>query len=172
MTSLRYQFFSQILPQGAAGKYISAIALLTFFLTSCTRETKLVQCTKLIENVNEANISLNSQKLKTDAIASQKLGQQLEKRAIELDLMTFKDVKLTEFSKNLAQGFRDLSPSIKDLSQSVEKGQKIEITTPGREEFNKVKEHTSQAGKTAQKIAQKQDKLLEELNLYCNTKEK
>ncbi len=172
MTSLRYRFFSQILPQGTRGKYISAIALLTFFLTSCTTETKLAQCTKLIENVNEVNISLNSQKLKTDAIMSQKLAQQLEKTAKELDFMTFKDVKLTEFSKNLSQGFRDLSKAIKDLSQSVEKGEKIEITTQGREEFNKIKQQTSQAGKTAQEIAQKQDKLLEQLKLYCNTTEK
>jgi len=172
MTSLRYRFFSQILPQGAPGKYISVIALLTFFLTSCTTETKLAQCTKLIENVNEANISLNSQKLKTDAIVSQKLAQQLEKTAKELDFMTFKDVNLTEFSKNLSQGFRDLSNAIKDLSQSVEKGQKIEITTQGREEFNKVKKQISQSGKTAQEIAQKQDKLLEKLKLYCNTTEK
>jgi len=124
MTSLRYRFFSQILPQGAYRKYISAIVLLTFFLTSCKTETKLAQCTKLIENVNEVNISLNSQKLKTDAIVSQKLAQQLEKTAKELDFMTFKDVNLTEFSKKISQGFRDLSKAIKDLSQSVEKGQK------------------------------------------------
>lgn len=153
----------------AIGRLV-AVATLTLSLAGCT-ESKLVQCTKIMESVNKGNGLVAAQKDHYDAATTQHLAQYLTDTAKEIEALQLTDKPLQSFQSQLVKSFRNLSQALTEVGRALQTGNQIETSLNGREQLNKAKAQLATAGQTANQLADRQDALTDQLVSYCNSKE-
>lgn len=145
-----------------------AIAICYSLLTACG-ESKVVQCTKLIQVVNKVNTLVTSQKDNSDAGTTNSLANALNNTAKELEALELTDTNLKGFQTRLSKAFRELSQSLSDIAKALDQGKNSSTSSEGKEQIEKAKGDLTKAGQAANKAAENQDALTAELTNYCSS---
>ncbi|MGD1716529.1 hypothetical protein [Hydrocoleum sp. CS-953] len=128
--------------------------------------SRVVQCNQLISTINKGNTLINS-KSSYDATTTNKLGEELEEIARELEALELKDENLQQFQNDFSQTFKELSQAFINMSLGLQTSTQVEASLEGRKKFNQAKTQVTQAGEQANKVAVNQDISLEKLITYC-----
>lgn len=138
-------------------------------LVSCS--SKASDCTKLMEMINRGQTLAINQSQKLDSASTQKLSQELNKIATEIEGLKIKDNKLQTFQTNSTQQFRDLSQALGEINQALEQAKKAPITPQGKQQLQEAREKATQAGEKATQAANNNETLTQELINYCPKKQ-
>jgi len=148
---------------------IIAIAACCSLLTACG-ESKVVQCTKLIQIVNKGSSLVNYyNKDNRNAETTNNLASALTNTAKELDALELKDTRLKGLKAGLSKAFRELSQSLSDISKVLDTSKNSASTLEGKEQIKKAKGDMDKAGKAAKKAAENQDTFTAKLADYCSS---
>ena len=140
---------------------IIAIAACYLLLTACG-ESKVAQCNKLIQVVNQGNALIDSKKDNSDVGSIKNLANALNQTAKDLDTLELTETNLKGFQSRLSAEFRELGKSLIDMAKNAP------TTSEGREQVEKAKRDVTKAGQAANKAAKNQDNLTGELAVYCS----
>jgi ribosome-associated translation inhibitor RaiA len=138
-------------------------------LTSCS-ETKIAQCKRLIQTVNEGTASLDAKK-GSQVSTSLELAKELEGVSNKLKGTQYKDEKLEKYKTQYAEIFANLSQKIDKAAKGLGATKKAESSAGGREKIQKAKADMDDALKSATDAAKKLDGVVPELNKYCSQAE-
>ncbi|MEB3341954.1 hypothetical protein [Okeania sp.] len=144
---------------------ISGVIIVCLSIAGCGG-SKVFQCSQLVSIVNKGNTLVNAQ-TSYDATTTNELGEELEEIAQELENLKLKDENLQQFQQEFFESFRELSQEFVNMSLGLKTSRKIEASLEGSKKFNQAKDQVTQAGEQANKLANNQDILLEELISYC-----
>ncbi|HLO49525.1 MAG TPA: hypothetical protein VK211_14005 [Kamptonema sp.] len=145
-----------------------AIAACSVLLTACG-ESKVAQCTKLIQIVNKGNTLVNSKKDNSDAGTTKNLANALNNTAKEIEALELTDTNLKGFQTRLSKAFRELSKALSNIAKALAQGKNSSTTLEGREQIEKAKGELAKAGQAANQAAENQDSLTSELAGYCSS---
>ncbi len=148
---------------------ITSVSLSIMGITGCS-ESKLSQCKRLIELVNQGNFLIEKDK-GTQVTTSLQLAKDLQKVTSNLVKQEFKDPQLTEFKASFVKIFEDFSQQIDKAGKALGASKVAEASTDGRFKIQKAREDIDVALKKAATVAKESDTLAEKLNQYCSQPE-
>lgn len=132
---------------------LPATVAIGFILASCG-ESKITQCNKLNQVINQADAATKIAKTGKPA-ALKRSASELEKVVLQLKAVEVEDEKLQSMQANFVTLHTDLSKSFRKMAQAIEKQNPDAI----KSSFNVLKQ------------ARKQDTaLVKEINTYCASK--
>ena len=138
-------------------------------LISCS--SKASDCTKLMGVINRGQTLAINQSQKLDSGSTQKLSQELNKIATEIEKLRIKDNKLKTFQTNSTQQFQDLSQALGEMGQALEQAEKAPITPQGKQQLQAARQKATQAGEKANQAANNNETLTQDLINYCPKKQ-
>ncbi|VXD16849.1 conserved exported hypothetical protein [Planktothrix serta PCC 8927] len=147
---------------------IVTVVAIAFSLTSCS--SKSADCTKLIGMISEGQTLVVNLSPKLDATATKQLSQELNMISQEIETLTIKDKPLQTFQKNSIQQFRDLSNTLKPISEALTTAEKVSVSPEGKQQLLQAQKTIEEAGGKAKQIASKNEALFKELVNYCPQK--
>ncbi|BAY36778.1 hypothetical protein NIES2111_11090 [Nostoc sp. NIES-2111] len=140
------------------------IALL---LSGCI-EDKTTQCQRLIQVVNAGN-SLIEQNKGQQVTTSLQLSKDLEAITISLGELNLSDPNLKDIQSRYIKVFQNLSQAIAKASKALSTAKTVEASSSGKEKLRKARVEIETVLTNAAKTTGKEsDKLVVELNKYCN----
>ncbi len=116
-------------------------------LISCS--SKASDCTKLMGVINRGQTLAINQSQNLDPANTQKLSQELNNIATEIENLRIKDNKLKTFQTNSTQQFRELSQALKEMGQALDQAKKAPVTPQGKQQLQEAREKATQAGAKA-----------------------
>lgn len=135
-------------------------------VTACS-ESRVVQCTQLLEVVNQGNALINSKKDTTDTATLKTLATALGSTVKQIQALPLTDTRLQGFQRQYIEGFQQLSQALSQISQALDKGKTAEATLEGRKQLNQAKGEVEKAGRVASQTAATQDQVTAEVAQYC-----
>ncbi|MBD2663375.1 hypothetical protein [Richelia sinica] len=140
---------------------------ISLLITGCS-ESKVSQCQRLIQVVNQG-ISLIDNNKGKQANTSLQLSKDLKDVTKSLAELKFTDPKLEEFQGDFVKVFQNLSQAIAKAAQALNTAKTAEATPSGREKIQKARTDIDSALTAAAKTAGKEsDNLSNQLNKYCS----
>jgi septal ring factor EnvC (AmiA/AmiB activator) len=140
--------------------------IITLLVTGC--ETKISQCQRLIQAVNEGNALIDQNKGK-QAITSLQLSKDLEAINTSLEELRLADPKLKEYQSRFQKVFSSLSQAVAKAAKALAAAKSAEASPSGRQKLQKARTEIDTALTAVEKTSGKEsDKLMQELNRYCN----
>lgn len=142
---------------------------MALLLASCN-DSKVVQCERLIKQVNEGTALLEKNKgaqVSTSLKLAKDLGE-VTKRIRDLNL---RDEKLQDYQKRIVTVFDTLSKNIDKAGKALGSAKTAQASTTGRATIQKARENIDSALTTAGDAAKKFDGSVGELNQYCSQPE-
>lgn len=149
--------------------FLTQLILITNLILACG-VNKTNYCNQIILNINKANSLVHEYKNPGDPVATEKLVKQLDEVVKNLDKIKPRDEELQKFIVTIIQDFQKLSKSITEMTQALELGSKAPSSVAGRKQFEQAKSQVNTIGKTISDLATKQEKLTNELMIYCQKK--
>ncbi len=140
------------------------IALIMFFITSCSTNSNAVcnkeEITKINEIVNNAGAEVkDAQKLlksnKDDSVYVEKLGDIALDAARQLNAYRVTNQTSLEFKSRLFNSYQGTSKAAKDYIKAVK---------------NNNREAAENAGKDSEKFTEERNQILKEMSTNCNSK--
>jgi hypothetical protein len=147
---------------------IVTVVAIAFSLNSCS--SKPADCIKLIGMINEGQTLVVNLSPKPDGKTTQQLSEELNSVAKEIETLTIKDKPLQTFQKNSTQQFKDLSNSLKQLTEALTIAEKAPVTPEGKKQLLAAQQNVQEAGEKAKQIASNNEVLFKELVDYCPKK--
>jgi hypothetical protein len=160
------------------------------FITGCG-ESKVTQCNKLADIINKGEPTLNKVANEMGNLGKGKQPSNLKevkeqalkgvalfnKAASEMDGLTqqikavkLEDEKLLGFQKRYTQSLGEASQSIRDMGQQMNQLSKIDQTPASLQKIAKIQSNIESLAKKGDKASNAADKVVGELNSYCNAK--
>jgi chromosome segregation ATPase len=139
---------------------------LTLLMTSCS-DSKVVQCQRLIKQVNEG-IELIEKDKGSQVITSGKLAKELEDVTQKMRELNVKDPKLKDYQNNFVKVFESLSQNIAKASKALASAKTAQASVEGRNTIQKAREEIDTSLKKASDIAKQSDSAASELKKYCS----
>ncbi len=164
--------------------------IMASFITGCG-ESKLAQCNKLADIINKGEPTLNKMGNEMENLGKGKEPNNLKevkkqavkgaalfkKSASEMDSLTqqiksvkLEDEKLLGFQKRYAQALEEASQSIRGMGQQMNDLSKIDETPASLKKIEKIESNIESLSKKGDKASKAADKVVGELNSYCNAK--
>ena len=142
----------------------SVAALMAIALVGC--ESKVAQCNKLIEVVNQGQeISQNIQG--TDAATMDKLATDLTGLSQEIQAVELSDETLTGFRDRFVKIYEDLSGAASKVGGALTSLNDIQPNPEGVEKAKQLQADVEEASKIGDQAAKDEDTLVKEVNTYC-----
>jgi septal ring factor EnvC (AmiA/AmiB activator) len=139
---------------------------LALLVTGC--ETKVSQCQRLIQVVNEGNALIDQNKGK-QAVTSLQLSKDLEAINTALEELKLGDPKLQEFQSQFQKVFESMSQGIAKAAKALAAAKAAEASASGREKIQKARTEIDTALTAVAKTSAKEsDALMNKLNKYCS----
>jgi hypothetical protein len=152
------------------GKYsfIAPVSLsLALLVTGCS-ESKVAQCQRLIQAVNQGTSLIDTNKGK-QVNTSLQLSKDLQTVTKTLGELKLTDPKLQEFQSSFVKVFTNLSQAIAKAANALGTAKTAEASPAGREKIQKARVEIDSALTSAAKTAGKDSDALEaQLNKYCS----
>jgi predicted component of type VI protein secretion system len=120
--------------------------------------------------INEGQTLVINLSPKLDGATTQQLSQELNSVAKEIETLTIKDQSLQTFQKNSTQQFKDLSNSLKQLTEALTIAEKAPVTPEGKKQLLEAQQNVQEAGEKAKQIVSNNEVLFKELVNYCPKK--
>ncbi|BAY25656.1 hypothetical protein NIES2100_54620 [Calothrix sp. NIES-2100] len=150
---------------------IALMNLSIALLISGCNETKVSQCQRLIQAVNEGNSLIDKNKGQ-QVITSLQLSKDLEAVTKSIENLNLQDPKLKEYQSRFAKNFQNLSQAIAKAAKALGAAKTAEASPSGRDRLQKARADIDTALTTVSKTAGKDsDKLVNDLNKYCKEPE-
>jgi ABC-type polar amino acid transport system ATPase subunit len=146
---------------------VSVSAVIILGLTGCG-ESKVAQCNKLIDAINQGHTLVTSFE-GNDAAAANKLATELEGITQQLNAVSLKDPKLVEYRQRFSGVYQELAKAFRTTGTALKTASDAKPTQDGVERVQKAKEEVKAAGKVAEESAKKADQLAGEINTYCGS---
>ena len=142
----------------------SVAALMAIALVGC--ESKVAQCNKLIEVVNQGQqISQNIQG--TDAATMDKLATDLTGLSQEIQAVELSDETLTGFRDRFVKIYEDLSGAASKVGGALTSLNDIQPNPEGVEKAKQLQADVEEASKIGDQAAKDEETLVKEVNTYC-----
>lgn len=145
------------------------LVAIAFTLMSCS--SKASDCTQLMGVINRGQTLAINQSQKLDPATTQKLSQQLNKIAAEIETLKIKNKKLKTFQTNSTEQFRELSKALGQMGQALQQAEKAPVTPKGKQQLQEARQRAIQAGEKANQVANNNETLTQELIDYCPKKQ-
>ncbi|WP_414569855.1 hypothetical protein [Nostoc sp. CCY 9925] len=142
---------------------------IALFITSCS-ETKVSQCQRLIKLVDEGTSLIDKNK-GTQVITSIQLSKDLEFITKSIQELNLADPKLKEYQSGFVKIFQNLSQAIAKAGRALGSTKIAEASASGRERIQKARTEIDSSLTAAEAIGKQSDKLVDEMNKYCNQPE-
>ena len=152
-------------------KLMRRLTLVAIASTLISCSSKASDCTKLMGVINRGQTLAINQSQNLDPTSIQKLSQELNNIATEIEGLRIKDNKLKTFQTNSTQQFRELSQALGEMGQALEQAEKAPITPQGKQQLQEAREKAIQAGEKATQTANNNETLTQELVNYCPKKQ-
>ncbi|BCL37833.1 hypothetical protein [Nostoc sp. MS1] len=131
-------------------------------------DDKTTQCQRLIQVVNAGN-SLIEENKGQQVTTSLQLSKDLEAITISLKELNLSDPNLKDIQSRYIKVFQNLSQAIAKASKALSTAKTLEASSTGREKFRQARTEIDTVLTNAAKTTGKEsDKLVVELNKYCN----
>lgn len=146
---------------------IAPVSLSVALLLSSCNESKVSQCQRLIQVVNEGNSLIDKNKGQ-QVTTSLQLSKDLEVVTTSIKELNLNDPKLKEFQSRFVKVFNTLSQAIAKAAKALSAAKAAEASPSGREKLQNARSEIDTALTTAAKNTGKEsDVLLKEINNYC-----
>ncbi len=140
---------------------------ITLLMTGCS-ETKVSQCQRLIQVVNQGTSLIDTNKGK-QVTTSLQLSKDLENVTKSLGELKLGDPKLKESQTAFVKVFTNLSEAIAKAANALNTAKTAEASPAGREKIQQARTEIDSALTSAAKTAGKEsDSLGVQLNKYCS----
>lgn len=160
------------------------------FITGCG-ESKVAQCNKLADIINKGEPTLNKvanemeslgkgkepsnlKEVKEQAVKGvalfNKAAGEMDGLAQQIKAVKLEDEKLLGFQKHYTQSLGEASQSIRDMGQQMNELSKIDETPASLKKIAKIQSNIESLAKKGDKASNAADKVVGELNRYCNAK--
>lgn len=145
---------------------IPALIATSFSISSCS-PSRISQCNQLIAIINKGSAVINAQKEQNDVASNQVLARDLKAVAKQIVSLKLQDERLQEYQTQFVGFFEELSQAFTEMGGALEVAVRVETNREGRQQLEEAKTKLEQAGKKASQTAEIQDKLINELENYC-----
>ena len=142
----------------------SIAALMAIALVGC--ESKVAQCNKLIEVVNQGQeISQNIQG--TDAATMEKLSTDLSGLSEQIQAVEVEDETLIGFRDRFVKIYQDLGGAASKVGGALAALNDIKPNPEGVQKAKELQADVEEASKIGDQAAKDEDTLVKEVNTYC-----
>ncbi|MBW4564222.1 MAG: hypothetical protein KME32_24385 [Mojavia pulchra JT2-VF2] len=150
---------------------IFPVSLTIALLVNSCNETKVSQCQRLIQVVNEGDSLIDKNKGQ-QVITSWQLSKDLEAFAKSIEELNLNDPKLKSFQSRFAKVYKSLSQAIAKAAKGLSLAKTADASPAGRAKLQQARTEIDTALTAAAKSAGKDsDTLVNELNKYCSQQE-
>jgi hypothetical protein len=148
---------------------IAALIATSFSISSCG-PSRISQCNQLIAIINKGSAVIDAQKERSDVASNQVLARDLKAVAKQIVSLELQDERLQEYQTQFVGFFEELSQAFTEMGGALEVAVRVETNREGRRQLEEAQTKLEQAGKKASQTAEIQDKLINDLENYCQVK--
>ena len=148
---------------------IAALIATSFSISSCG-PSRISQCNQLIAIINKGSAVIDGQKERNDVASNQVLARDLKAVAKQIVSLELEDKRLQEYQTQFVGFFEELSQAFTEMGGALEVAVRVETNREGRQQLEEAQTQLEQAGQKASQTAEIQDKLINDLENYCQVK--
>lgn len=126
-----------------------------------------VQCIRLLEVIDRGTDLVGTQNSQYDAATTQKLSQELNGVADELEELYLTKGKLKKIRRGFSEVFRNLSLTLDQMGQALAAAEATPISVEGRTQLQQAIDKVKQVSEPGSQISEEAKSLTAEMKKYC-----